>query len=277
MFLGDSFTFAAGVALENSFPAQVIQILQQEGEDAVGCNRAMFGFNTIQNWLVFSRDSGFFDPDVVVLGYFLNDASGPLFTVDPSTGVVSEDSANPFWAASKATPTSGIFRSRLARLFWESAHVVRVQRRTKEYYRSLYLDSNPWREPNREALAELVRTCESRNIRLLILIFPVLEWLDTTYPFETIHQLVSEDIRLEATSCTQIIDLLPTLYDRPPESLWVHPMDHHPNEMVHEEFAKIVVETLNRPNSSCPGGSIRRTFRLGTMGSGEDASASPGL
>ncbi len=250
LFLGDSFTFGAGVELEDSFPEQVIRILRETGKDVVGCNRAMFGYNTMQDWFVFNRDSGSLDPDIVVLGYFLNDASGPLFTVDPNTGLVSQDSANPFWAASKATPTSGIFRSRLARLVWEGHHFFRVQRITKEYYRSLYLDSNPWRDPNRESLSALVNACEEKNIRLLILIFPVLEWLDTTYPFEAIHRFVTEDVMSQAISCTQVIDLLPKMRNRPPKSLWVHPMDHHPNKMVHEEVARIVVEALNDPRAT---------------------------
>lgn len=46
------------------------------------------------------------------------------------------------------------------------------------------------------------------------------------------------------------IDLLPKMRNRPPKSLWVHPMDHHPNGMVHEEVARIVVEALNDPRAT---------------------------
>ena len=54
------------------------------------------------------------------------------------------------------------------------------------------------------------------------------------YPFQAIHDQLAT---LSTTHGIEIIDLLAPLQDTPAEALWVHPSDHHPNEVAHSKMA----------------------------------------
>ena len=49
-----------------------------------------------------------------------------------------------------------------------------------------------------------------------------------------------------AGSHATFIDLLPHLSGKKAASLWVHPSDHHPNELVHAIIGKVLAERLNK-------------------------------
>ena len=67
--------------------------------------------------------------------------------------------------------------------------------------------------------------------------FPELHNLKRGYPFLEIHALVRE-------TCDKLqmpfLDLLDTFRGHDEKSLWVHPTDHHPNEMAHGMAAQAI-------------------------------------
>jgi len=69
-----------------------------------------------------------------------------------------------------------------------------------------------------------------RGGHFLLAAWPLLVGTDGRYPFADVAETI-RSFCLEAGIAHH--DLLPALEGREPESLWVHPLDHHPNETAH--------------------------------------------
>jgi hypothetical protein len=61
--------------------------------------------------------------------------------------------------------------------------------------------------------------------------------LEGGYPFEEIHRKLDDFLR---QSGILHVDLLPVLKGRRSESLWVYPVDMHPNEVAHGLAAEAI-------------------------------------
>lgn len=80
-----------------------------------------------------------------------------------------------------------------------------------------------------QTLVDLNRTVQANDSELVIAIMPLFYDFDT-YPFETIHTVMSEICDANKLHC---LDLLGSFRTHAASSLWVHPIDHHPNEVAH--------------------------------------------
>jgi hypothetical protein len=104
----------------------------------------------------------------------------------------------------------------------------------------------------RNALERAVHITRERKIKLGLVMFPELYRLKGGYPFLEIHALVKESCRRLGIP---FLDLLDTSRGHDPESLWVHPSDHHPNEIAHALAAEgierfLQEEFLARPTTA---------------------------
>lgn len=246
-FLGDSFTLGEGVHDADVYPVRAAALLAERLTGAArveACNWGMLAFNTTQEWLLLEEEVLATRPDLLVLGVFLNDAARPYFTVDWRTNEVTQDGLDPAWFDLRRPPATWIYRSRLARLVWQRVDARRRERETVAYYAGLFGGSNPEWPRNRESLQAIVRACQSRGLPLVVLCFPVLRDLDATYPFADAHASVAGAVAEVAGPSTRFVDLLPRLTGRAAETLWVHPTDHHPNEIVHALTAEALVEAI---------------------------------
>ena len=73
VFLGDSVTFGFKVPSEHSFPAVVEGLLRDRGESVEVFNVALPGWSTRQQRIAYDRIVRVYQPDVVILGFCLND------------------------------------------------------------------------------------------------------------------------------------------------------------------------------------------------------------
>lgn len=244
--LGDSFTFGEGVRNEHTYPEIAARLLTKDGRQADACNLGVGGYNTTQSLGVLERFGFDLKPDVVVLGYTLNDAEPPLFRIEPASGrpvrrnremsILAE-------AGPQKPPRAGIHRLRLAQAFWNARHQRKLTQQTIDYYLSVNAPSGDgWIESER-ALREMISRCRDRGIPCVVVMFPLLFELSEDYPFRDIHRRVGEVV---TGSGGHFIDLLPALTDRNPAELIVHPTDQHPNEKVHEIAGKLVAEGIQR-------------------------------
>jgi lysophospholipase L1-like esterase len=234
VFLGDSFTFGEGVRNEHTYAEVTARLLRIQGQQADPCNLGVGGYNTTQS-LRAARLIGFgLEPDVVVLGYTLNDAEPPLFEIDKATGRPVRRPRERFIeaeAAPKKPLATGIYRLRLARAFWQIARQQELSRQTIEYYRSINDPENTGFIESERALKELIAECKKRNIPCIVVLFPLLFELSEDYPFQDAHQRIGSIV---TNAGGTFIDLLPALRGKNAASLIVHPTDQHPNELVHE-------------------------------------------
>lgn len=88
-------------------------------------------------------------------------------------------------------------------------------------------------------MGELTRQSGSK---LLVAIWPMLVFLDDTYPFQEKHALVESACHEYGIS---IIDMFPAFKGHKPESsLWVNRDDYHPNALANRIAAEAIYQAL---------------------------------
>lgn len=252
--LGDSFTFGEGVRNEDTYAEVAARLLRKQGRQTDACNLGVGGYNTTQSLGVLERFGFDLEPDVVVLGFTINDAEPPLFQIDPVSGKSvrrARETAIEAEAAPQKPPARALYRLRLAQAVWKVFHAQNLTKQTLEYYRSVNDPSAAgWIESER-ALREIIAKCRERGIPCIVVMFPLLYELSDAYPLGEIHERVGEVV---TGAGGVFIDLLPRLKGQSPAGLIVHPTDPHPNETVDALAGELVAETI----SSLPGGQADR-------------------
>lgn len=247
-FLGDSFTFGEGVRFEDTYSERTAAILSArlaaQGATCESYNFGVGGYNTDQELYALRNFALLTDPDVVVIGYTLNDPEPVLFGFDPVQGVPvrrARERDIPEGLGDALPPETILYRSRVAQFLWQK-HVKRtLTLQTVTYYRDLFAADNPGWQESRQALRAIVATCQSRRIPCIVLIFPILYQLNDRYPFMDMHRMIEREVLLAGGTS---IDLFPLLKGRPAAALWVHPTDPHPNEIVHAIAAEALAARI---------------------------------
>jgi lysophospholipase L1-like esterase len=208
MMLGDSLAFGWGAPPEDITSYRLERLLNEAGEKKYEVlNTGIGNTNTAMQTARFLNRGYRYKPDIVVLNYFINDAET---TPKRRESVIFENSyAAVFFGGRYDILT----RQFLGNTDWRT------------YYQDLYLDDQPGWGAAKQALAELSRYCEENGIELAVVHYPELHEL-SPYPFQGVTDLV----RAEADKLGRpFLDLLPTVAEEEPTSLWVTPTDAHPN------------------------------------------------
>ena len=241
--LGDSFTFGVGVREDHTFLRRLDGLLNSDGGKAFEVmNAGVQGYNTRDEVLYLAHRWLSFEPDLVLITFYLNDAyaDDKILNNGETLGIYFRP--------------DGL--ARLSYLWDHFQHASRVRKlstKVEEYYKSHYFTQvgrGSWRPgvrydwPDcRRALASAKSLAEGRKIEVALVIFPELFRLAGGYPFEHIHELVK-------STCDQlgidVLDLLDSYRGMKDSELWVHPSDHHPNEVAHEIAAKAIHDFLVR-------------------------------
>jgi hypothetical protein len=245
VFLGDSFTFGEGVRNEDTFAEEAARQLRKQRHPVEPCNLGVGGYNTSQSLFMLKQMGLGMNPDVVVVGYTLNDAEPPLFRIDPESGQsVRRDRESRITAEATASkpPKGFIYRFRIAQLAWHVTRQRKMTTQTIEYYRSINKPGEEGRIESERALREIISICRERDIPCIILLFPLLFDLSDDYPFESSHERIR---KLAEESDAVVIDMLPSLRGRKSHDVIVHPTDQHPNETVHKLAGSLLAETIS--------------------------------
>ena len=214
MMLGDSTTFGWGVREENTAAKFLERKLNENplpGYKSVEVMNAGVGnYDTVQEVTYYETIGWKYHPDLVVLVFFINDPeSVPVehkgFLIDRS-----------YLIAFATNRIDGLLRHAGVRPDW------------KAYYASLYDDDKPGFQACKQALVSLANSTRSHDAKLLVAILPELHVINgETYPFKAQHQKIKDIV---AARNVPVIELIDGLKDHgPEETLWVTPVDDHPN------------------------------------------------
>jgi len=226
--LGDSITMGWGVRQNMTYPVQLERRLNAQppkgfpaGLHYEVLNLGVGNYNTVQE-VMRLRNLGLpFNPDLIILGYFINDAEP---TPKPGRGFLIEHSYLYAFAASRirlVKPNTGTYL---------------------DYYRGLYGDNEPGWQAAQAALRELVSIGQERSVPVMMFIIPEMHELGDRYPFADIHRKLEQ---VGAAFGLPVVDLLPALKGRKPESaLWVSPLDAHHNAEAQGLLANGIYEAL---------------------------------
>jgi lysophospholipase L1-like esterase len=226
LMLGDSLTVGWGVAVKNTFAKHIERMYADRGVDAEVINTGVGNYNTIQEVEFFVTEGHKYQPDIVVLNFFVNDAEPVPSDRPPS--VLARTCYSCIFVLGRVDTLS---RRLSGRRDWA------------DYYLSLYGDGDTkgWVDA-KSSMARLAEFCRATGTRLLIASLPELHDVQN-YRFQRITDLVKA---AAFENGVEFVDLLPYLKNRASADLWVTPPDPHPNALAHALIAQGIFDALER-------------------------------
>lgn len=254
LMLGDSFTFGQGVMDDRAiFPELLERRLSVSpafpgGVDVL--NGGLPGSLTAEWLQVYDETADAFDPDVVLIVFFLRDGTRTASVPEFFDRIREEIAAR--------NQRSWLYRhSYLFRLWRSVGDRQLVAERYTERFRAAYFGPRHQTAEWRNAQANLLTLrdrARARGARVGLVVFPVLVQLDESYPFRAISQLVDAFAREHDIP---VYDLLPDFMGRDAPDYWVSPFDQHPNERGHalvaERLEPFLRKLLDAPKTASPG------------------------
>ncbi len=241
--IGDSFTFGQGVCEEDTFLRRLDRSLNANGSSGHRyevLNAGVQGYDTHDEVVHLEHQWLAYDPDLVLIGFYLNDAYEEMTFWNHGGGL-----------GIYALPKGLARYSRLYDLIRQRQIALDSQRKLEEIYEQPYFTQadeffahsssrqQGWTK-GRAALRRAAELSQNDGFSLVLVIFPELHNLDGDYPFSAVHQVVRQEA---AEAGMLVLDLLETYGGHDDRSLWVHPSDHHPNERAHA-LAADAIETF---------------------------------
>jgi hypothetical protein len=249
--LGDSFTEGQGVKEPDTTVRRLETLLNAPGDrrwEVLNCARRGADFPSLHR--MFEKVLAF-DPDVVVHAMVLNDPERSK-EFEARRGHLDD------WILDRrrllaGSPPPSLLDSRLAAFVTDRIDAWRVRRETIRWYLDLYGPANAegWAR-TQDDLRDMARRMSERGGRFLVASWPLLVDLDA-YPFTAADEAIA---RFCQEAGIPRVDLRRALKGRTASSLWVHPVDHHPNEVAHGLAAEALVAPVRAlapaPNAGVP-------------------------
>jgi lysophospholipase L1-like esterase len=245
--LGDSFTWGVGVLFDDAWPQRLERTLsRRRGERWEAVNLAEPGLNAVQEVQKLDGEGFAYEPDVVVIGYVLNDAEDE----NAAEARRAED-----WVEERQRGPSALEswldHSALFRLVRTRLRATRENRERIRNYLSMYADDSPGWIAAQQALRTAGGLCRARGVPLVVAIFPLFaNPLDDRYPFDELHAKVAQ---AAAEGGALVVDLLPRYRGLRWDLLVVDgPRDEHPNEIAHRIAAQALVRAIGEVVPQAP-------------------------
>ncbi len=220
VFLGDSLTLGWGVEKRDTFEQLLEDRLDARRPTEI-LNLGVGNYNTTQAVNLFIDKGLKYEPDQVVLFYFINDA-------EP----VPQKSRFP-----------GLGRLRVVTFFWSRVKAARARFTEtvgfREFYSSLYEGEAVGWKRSQAAMRQLADLGRDRGFDVRVVILPELHEL-ADYTFRREHALVEGFLRENGVP---VLDLAPFFREvDDPQSLWVSRDDAHPNAKAHRMIADYALD-----------------------------------
>jgi len=214
--LGDSLTFGWGVEKADTYEVLLEQMLS-ESRPTEMINFGAGNYNTEQEVNLFIEKGLKYNPDKVVIFYFINDAE--------VTPVQSK------WA--------WLARLRSVTFLWSRVRGLLTRTSPGQtfasFYKDLYKDDQPGFIAMKEAFIELRDLTRERGIALQVIMIPELHNL-VDYPFGEEYGKVAAFLAANGIDYIDLTDDFRGYADAP--GLWVASDDAHPNALAHRMIAE---------------------------------------
>jgi lysophospholipase L1-like esterase len=241
LVLGDSTTFGWGVSLDETASKileRQLNALHVPGYERFEVINAGVGnYDTVQEVTYYKTRGRNFNPDMVVLMYFINDpepvpVQKKIWLIDRS-----------YLVAFLTNRFDGVLRRLGTRPDW------------KTYYASLYNDNLPGFQACKAALIDLAASTRNDQTKLIVALLPELHQINDSYPFTEAHQKIKDVLAPEGVPVLELID---GLRNHGPEiELWVTPLDDHPsgkaNTLIATQLRDAIVAELAATNGRAGG------------------------
>jgi hypothetical protein len=235
--LGDSFAWGAGIEFDDTYARRLERLLERRrGEPVEVVQLALPGMTTVDQASQLHEEGLGYSPDLVLLGYVLNDSED----AEAAEARRARD-----WAEEKQEKREPRFLDRLAlfRVVSTRLWATAENRRRIAGYRSMYRAEAAGWVAGQKALKLMGRLCTEKGIPLVVAIFPLFgQPLDEGYPFTEIHAQVAQ---AAAAAGARVVDLLPAYRGVRFDLLVVDgAADEHPNEIAHRIAAGVILKAV---------------------------------
>ncbi|MBX7183791.1 MAG: SGNH/GDSL hydrolase family protein [Vicinamibacteria bacterium] len=243
VFVGDSFTYGAGVLFDDTYGRRVARGLSEDrGELWEAVVLSIPGIATAREAEIARKEAFEYEPDLLFLGYVLNDAE--------ASGAAEQRRAEEWRAEMNRPETRPPFwrRSALLSLIADRVRATRENRARIANYLALYEDDQPGYRAVVQGLTEIATLAHEHKVPLIVAVFPLFgNPLDRSYPFESIHQKLAEVCRPLGV---MFVDLLPYYRGLDWKLLVVEgAADEHPNEVAHRIAAEALLRAVDGPRN----------------------------
>ncbi len=222
--LGDSILFGTGVRDGDMLTAVLQRLFTEEGRACEVLNFAVPTYDTFEESLLLRRVVLDFEPDLVFFLFFLNDTN--------AEGTFALEALNETGEKTWLRRVSVLYDHLVAR----GARQAAVAKLLADYRRGFTADA-PGLLRAREALQKAKEVADRRHVQLVLVIFPLLYHLEGDYPLLAVHETIAACARELGYP---VLDLLPAYRGQDGPSLWIHPANHHPNEIGHAIAARAI-------------------------------------
>ncbi len=239
---GDSFTQGGGVNGDDTWPKKLERYLNSFTAAPPGTifqviNVGVPGSSTRDQVPLIRELAAKYKPDLVILGYCLNDTEDP----DDRTGFRDARRRLYLFNFDKGTGLKGFLHdhSALWRLVARRLFNARTFWGHEKYYHWLYREKYPGLAKTRQAFLDLGDWSRSSGVPAVVAIFPLFSFgQGDDYPFGYVHEKISkacDAARLES------IDLLGNIRDRDPLAMQAVPfLDPHPSDTAQRVAAETI-------------------------------------
>jgi lysophospholipase L1-like esterase len=232
--VGDSLTFGMHVAGTEAWPA-ALEALLRKGPGAAApagrrcevLNLGVSGYSTLDEAIVVREKAMPLDPDLVIVGYYLN---------DPETEPVQQlhqHFRTPVWWEHSALLRWLAFAKRT----WDQDRLG-----GGDLFRYLHRDAEKWRSVVR-GFEDIRRATSARAVPVLVVLLPTLRgferWAD--YPYEDLHRQVVEAARADGFETLDGLEAW-RASGRAPGELRVD--EEHPNAVGHALVARAIAARI---------------------------------
>lgn len=224
--LGDSHTFGHGVADDETWPAVLERTLDGAATPVEVMNCGVNGYDADQVFALLEKRVLDWNPDLVVYGFFCNDAA--IVGAARSAGTLLE----PAPSADERTGALGWLRdqSKFADAVATAAHRRAAREHWADRQASLYDDDCEGWKQMRASLAGAHARLEARGTRLVVLLIPLLVPARSELVSSAAHRTVNAFCGTAGIPC---LDLEPRFANRDVDELRVHPLDLHAGPEAH--------------------------------------------
>jgi lysophospholipase L1-like esterase len=231
--LGDSVTEGYEIDESDMYTRKLQSLLDRHGGRYEILNFGTSQYSTMQEVEVFKESGLMMGPDLVILGYVLNDAS-------------MDGSANDFFRRDRAPSLALEWFARNARA------ALRIRPRSDwlpgchrfDYYSRMHCDAGKWARVS-ASLRELGELARRHGFRVVMVVFPLMEDGAESfagYKWRDVHTRVIEEAARHGFAS---LDLLPPFARWRPADVKVAPDDRvHPNKLGHEIAAYAIYRQL---------------------------------
>ena len=235
--IGDSVTFGSGVKNINDTYLKVLETkLNLESKKYEILNFGLPGKNTKDELDILNKKALKYDPDILIIGYFIND----FINVDSN---ITEVGASP-----STIPYIGFWlRNSLYSYYFIEIKINKFLENTgfkKVYEKNLIeiFHSDINKEYNNQLFREIKEVASNENITTMMVIFPMIYELED-YPFIQAHKVIKE---IAEKNDFFVLDLLDTYEEYDESELILSKYDLHPNEFTHSLIADKIFEELKK-------------------------------